>query len=128
MNNIKSEVVNSKAGRTTEVKAEPRNNISILEALEAKYNLPVTAVDWREPTVQVLDKCLSTIPDDFDGETDIMTLKMSPIRYCGSSKRFFSTLSSEKYVSLEECVFDDDENYRIDLSFLAARLKEMAND
>lgn len=34
MNNMKSKVVNSKAGRTTEVITEPRNNISILEAFE----------------------------------------------------------------------------------------------
>ena len=130
MTSQRNEVANSKAGRTTETKAEPLN-ISVLQALEAKYNLPVTAFDWKNPIVQILETCLSSISDEDDGETEIVSIQTIPIVFSGSTKAFYPKYCSSKgYVALEDAVIlDDYEGYnRIDLSILAALLQDIVNE
>ena len=123
-----NEIVNSKAGRTIETKSDPRR-ISVLEALEAKYNLPVSAFDWLAPIVQVLHTRLSTISNEDEGETGIVSIRSIPIIYSGSTRRFHPKYTSNLFVDLEDAVFlDIDEYDRIDLSYLASLLEEMAED
>jgi len=128
MNN--NEVVNSKAGRTTEAETGARKMTSVLEAIKAKYNLPVTAYDWLNPKVQVLNYRLSEVNEGQSEDVAILSMHGVPIVFNADSKKFFPAWNPEYSVDLEESVFNDDfdENKRIDLSYLVARLEEIAKE
>ena len=131
MYNQKHEVVNSKAGRTTAAEAGARTMTSVLEAIQAKYNLPITAFDWLDPTVQVLNYRLSEINDGQSDDVKILSIKGLPIVFNPATKNFFPEGRPECCVNLEECVCDDEDEpcyNRIDFSHLACRLGEIEKE